>query len=309
MQKEIIAALADKLPAVMRWAGSIARELRKHNIEVTGKTSGSVFTDALTLADLTVQDLIVNAMRDLDPLFLKCKIEAEEITGDLNRFAESADLTISLDPIDGTKQFRDRTGNGYSVMLHLRNADDVLYSLVYLPEQGASGGWVEVREGTIRCGADNYFCTAREALDALEPIDPAARPDSLKMYLIGFQQRDPECAEMVTNIGLQGFAPDDMPDSIYPLLASGEFGGSLIHSPNIYDFPVSLHIARQLGGDAIWVHNGESVHFKETWMDERADMLRLPGIVACSANKETLIKLAALAKDWNPNRYDTEPGS
>ncbi|MBL4884366.1 MAG: inositol monophosphatase [Planctomycetaceae bacterium] len=305
MQNEIIDALAEKVPAVMRWAGSIARELRQHNIAVTGKTSGSVFTDALTLADLTVQDLLVNAMRDLDPLFLKCKIEAEETTGDLNRFAESADLTISLDPIDGTKQFRDQTGNGYSVMLHLRNATDVLYSLIYLPEQGPSGGWVEVREGLIRCGADNYACDAREALNSLEPVSPEARPDSPNIYLIGFQDRDPICAEMVTKIGLKGFAPDDMPDSIYPLLGSGEFGGSLIHSPNIYDFPVSLHIARQLGGDAIWVHNSEPVHFKETWMDDRADMLRLPGIVACSANRETLKKLAQLAKNWNTNRYDT----
>jgi len=304
MQNELISALSEKLPAVMRWAGSIARELRKHNIEITGKTSGSVFTDALTLADLTVQDLIINAMRDLDPLFLKCKIEAEETTGDLERFATESDLTLSLDPIDGTKQFRDKTGNGYSVMLHLRNQSDVVYSLIYLPEQGSTGGWVEVSAEFIRCGKDDCSITAREALDALEPIDPQTRPDSPNIYLIGFQQRDPECAEMVTQIGLKGFAPDQMPDSIYPLLASGKFGGSLIHSPNIYDFPVSLHIARKLGGDAVWVHHGESVHFKETWMDDRADMLRLPGIVACSANRETLKKLANLAKDWNPNRYD-----
>ncbi len=303
MQNELITALSEKLPAVLRWAGSLARELRKHNIEITGKTSGSVFTDALTLADLTVQDLIVNAMRDLDARFLQCKIEAEETTGDLERFATESDFTLSLDPIDGTKQFRDKTGNGYSVMLHLRNVSDVLYSLVYLPEQGPSGGWVEVCDGMIRCGRDDCSKTAREALNSLEPIDSATRPDSPNIYLIGFQHRDPECAEMVTEIGLKGFAPDEMPDSIYPLLASGEFGGSLIHSPNIYDFPVALHIARTLGGDAIWVHNGESVHFKQTWMDDRADMLRLPGIVACSANRETLQQLAKLAKDWNRNRY------
>ena len=46
-------------------------------------------------------------------------------------------------------------------------------------------------------------------------------------------------------------APDDMPGSIYPLIASGEFEGSLIHTPNVYDFPVSLHIVRQLGGDDV----------------------------------------------------------
>jgi 3'(2'), 5'-bisphosphate nucleotidase len=94
-----------------------------------------------------------------------------------------------------------------------------------------------------------------------------------------------------------------MPGAIYPLLASGEFGGSLIHSPNVYDFPVSLHIARTLGGDAVWVHNGRSVHFRDLWLDERADMLRLPGIVACAVNRRILATLVDLARDWNPNRY------
>ena len=85
--------------------------------------------------------------------------------------------------------------------------------------------------------------------------------------------------------------------------ADGRFGGSLIHSPNIYDFPVSLQIARILGGDAVWVHDGQSVHFDELWMDDRADMLRLPGIVACSANHQTLETLVELACDWSRERY------
>ena len=85
--------------------------------------------------------------------------------------------------------------------------------------------------------------------------------------------------------------------------ADGHFGGSLIHSPNIYDFPVSLQIARILGGDAVWVHDGQSVHFDELWMDQRADMLRLPGIVACSANRQTLETLVELARDWSRQRY------
>jgi 3'(2'), 5'-bisphosphate nucleotidase len=51
------------------------------------------------------------------------------------------------------------------------------------------------------------------------------------------------------------------------------------------------------------VHNGRSVHFRETWLDERANMLRLPGIVACAVNRDVLQTLAKLARDWNPNRY------
>ena len=301
---ELIDALATKMPPVMRWAGSIARELRKHNVAITGKSSGSAMTDALTLADLTVQDLVVNALRDLDSRFLDCRIEAEEGTGDLDRFSHSSDLVLSLDPIDGTKMFRDKTCNGYAVMLHLRNRETVLYSLIYLPERGRQGSWVEVRDQQVRCGEDHWSQPALEALRSITPIDPAMRPDSPQIYLIGFQQRDGQCAQAVTDIGLQGVAPDDMPCSIYPLLATGEFGGSLIHSPNVYDFPVALHIARALGGDAIWVHNQQPVHFGEMWLDDRADMLRLPGIVATSTNQETLHRLAELAQNWNTNRYD-----
>ncbi|MEZ6060006.1 MAG: hypothetical protein R3C19_06565 [Planctomycetaceae bacterium] len=94
-----------------------------------------------------------------------------------------------------------------------------------------------------------------------------------------------------------------MPGSIYPFMATGEYAGSLIHSPNIYDFPVSMHIARVLGGDAVWVHNRESVHYRELWLDDRADMLRFPAIVACSEHHEVLDRLCDLAADWNPVRY------
>ncbi|MGV2335463.1 MAG UNVERIFIED_CONTAM: hypothetical protein LVR18_15580 [Planctomycetaceae bacterium] len=59
-----------------------------------------------------------------------------------------------------------------------------------------------------------------------------------------------------------------MQGSIYPLMASGVYIGSLIHSPNIYDFPVSMHIARVRGGDALWVHNREPVHYRSLWLDE-----------------------------------------
>ncbi|QDT53652.1 Inositol monophosphatase family protein [Caulifigura coniformis] len=299
----VIAALRQHAPPLMRWAGAIAKRLRQFNIALTGKHSGNANTDALTLADLTVQELLVAGLRDAAPVLKSCRIEAEETTGDLAAFATESPLVISLDPIDGTKQFRDHTGNGYAVMLHLRNRETVLYSLVYAPEMGPEGTWVEAYDGVVKCGADNFQVTAGELLASLPNITPATRPDSPAMYLIGFQKRDVECARAVTKAGLKGFAPDEMPGSIYPLLATGDFGGSLIHSPNIYDFPVSLHIARVLGGDAVWVHNGQPVNFDEMWMDDRADMLRLPGIVACAVNRSSLKTLCELAKDWNPVRY------
>lgn len=299
----VITALSVYLPPVMRWAGGIAKRMRKYNIGLGGKTSGSALTDALTLADLTVQELLVAALRDLDPIFRHCRIEAEETTGDLHLFPKEAELTISLDPIDGTKQYRDRTGDGYAVMLHLRSKETVLYSLVYIPEKGEHGSWFECGDGSLRCGPDDPLRPAGDVLRSLPDIQRDSMPPSKNIYVIGFQQRDVLAAKKVTETGLVGVAPDDMPGSIYPLLATGEFIGSLIHSPNVYDFPVSLQIARHLGGDAVWVHSGQPVNFSETWLDDRADMLRLPGIVACSPNPQVLATLCALAKSWNTDRY------
>lgn len=297
-------ALMTHMPPVLRWCGAVAMRLRQFNIALGGKSSGSALTDALTLADLTVQEIIVSALRDTDPIFRGCRIEAEEENGDLARFATDSPFTIAIDPIDGTKQYRDKTGNGYCCMLSLRTVGTLHYSLVYVPEAGPTGRWVQAVGNTVVCGPDD---PSRPACDVLRSLPASTRHESPrpnKIYLIGFQTADPERAQLVSETGLEGVAPDDMPGSIYDLMASGEFAGSLIHTPNVYDFPVSLQIARILGGDSVWVQNGQPVNFSELWTDERADMLRLPGIVATSPYPDVLAKLVPLAKDWNPQRYN-----
>lgn len=300
---ELTTALSTHLPAVMRWGGSVAKRMRQFNIALSGKHSGSSNTDALTLADLTVQELLVGALRDCHPIFRQCRIEAEETTGDLARFATDAEYTLALDPIDGTKQYRDKTGNGYSIILTLRTPTDLHYSLVFVPESGPDGAWVEVCGDRIVCGPDDPSRPAVDVLRAMPPITNANRPSSKKIYLIGFQQYDQAKADLVTATGLEGVAADNCPGALYELLARGDYGGSLIHSPNVYDFPASLEISRVLGGDSLWVHNSEPVNFHELWMDERASMLRLPGIVATSPDRAILKTLCNLAKDWNPIRY------
>ncbi len=210
---------------------------------------------------------------------------------------------LAIDPIDGTKQYRDRTGNGYAVMLHLRNRETVLYSLVFVPESSANGTWVEVRDGDVSCGPDDPGRPADEVLKAISPVSRQRLNDSKKIYVIGFQQHDAERARDVTSAGLEGHTAETMAGCIYELRAKGQFAGALVHSPNVYDFPVSLHLVRTLGGDAVWVHNRQPVHFRETWLDERARMIRLPGIVACCTDRRMLDTLCTLARDWNPKRY------
>ncbi len=301
--QQLTDALTTHLPPIMRWAGTVARRIRKFNIAVESKSSGSANTDALTIADLSVQELIVSCLRDTDPIFRQCRLQGEESTGDFERFAGEAPYSIVIDPIDGTKGYRDRQGNAYSVILSLQTPETVEYSLVYVPEEGEQGSWVYACGDIVATGPDDTRRSASEVVRALPPIIPAQRATSKKIYLIGYQQRDAEKAQLVTDAGLEGVLAENMGGCHYWTFARGEVTGSLIHSPNIYDFPVGMHIARILGGDAVWVHNREPVHLRETWLDERADMERLPGIVACSADRGVLNTLCELAQDWNPVRY------
>lgn len=299
----ITAALSETLPSVMRWCGAVAKRLRQFDISVDGKSSGNANTDALTLADLSVQEILVAAMRDADPILKQCRMEGEESTGDMALFSSDAGLAIAIDPIDGTKQYRDRSGNGYSIIVHLHDDETPYYSLVFAPEMGQTGTWVEVIGDTIRCGADDVSQPARQVLDAMPNLARNRTPGKSGIYLIGFQDQDAARARMVDELGLGGRTSDEMNGSIYPLMATAEYAGSLIHSPNIYDFPVSMHIARLLGGEAVWAHNKKPVHYRDLWMDDRADMLRFPAIVACSEDPKINQQLCELAQHWNQIRY------
>ena len=300
---EPIDVLAAELPRVVRWAGALARQLRRHDIAVGGKHSGSADTDALTLADLSVQEILVAALRDMGPTVRRCRIEAEEGTGDLGRFAAESEWVLAIDPIDGTREYRDRIGHRYAVMLHARTAETLHYSLVFLPEEGENGTWLEVRGDRIVLGPDDPARAARAVLDALAPVAPDRRPASRRILVSGFLRREVERARAVSDAGLDGVLGGATPGSLYPLMASGYLGGALFHTPNVYDFPVCMHVARALGGDAVWVHDGTPANFRRTWRDERANMLRLPGIVACASDRRVISTLVGVARDWSAERY------
>ena len=300
---ELIGLLAAELPRAVRWAGALARQLRGHDIAIGGKHSGSADTDALTLADLAVQELLVAALRDMGPTVRRCRIEAEEGTGDLARFATESEWVVAIDPVDGTREYRDRIGRRYAVMLHARTAETIHYSLVFLPEEGAHGTWLEVRGDRIVLGPDDPARAARAVLDALTPVTPDHRTGSRRILVSGFLGREAERARAVSDAGLDAVLGTATPGSLYPLMTSGYLAGALFHTPNVYDFPVCMHVARALGGDAVWVHDGTPANFRRTWRDERANMLRLPGIVACASDRRVIPTLVDVARDWSAERY------
>ena len=304
---DLVAVLSTNLPPVFRWGGAVAKQLRNHDIALGGKASGFADTDALTLADLSVQELLVAALRDMGSEVRRCRIEAEEACGDLARFAREGDWTLGIDPIDGTRDYRDRTGNGYSVMLHLRSPDTIAYSLVYLPEDGAEGTWVEASPHGIVVGPDDHGRPARAALDALPPAERVRRPGSLRILVSGFRDGVAARSREIAATGMEGVLGDETGGSLFPLLARGDLAGAVYHTPNVYDFPVCVHLARRLGGDAVWAHDGRPMDFRSVWRDERSSMLRVPGIVVCAVDPAMIPPLVDVARRWSPQRYDSTP--
>jgi len=303
MQEFVVTALSVHMPNVMRWAGGIARLLRQHQISLAGKGTGSAGTDALTLADLSLQEMIVAALRDCDPIFRHCSIDAEETTGDLHLFPDNAPLTIGIDPIDGTRKYRDHAGHGYSIMLHLRNKTEVVYSLVFIPELGPAGWWVEAVGDRIVCGPDDPGRRAEDVLRSLPAISVPAHPVSKTIYVNGFRSNEQEVVNRLRQAGLNGLMSDELPSCPYDLIAKGELAGVLLHSPNVYDFPVILHLMQIIGGQGVFVRDRHAVNFRDLWLDPKASMRRLRGIVACATNSADLQVLCDLSQDWHSDRY------
>ena len=304
MSQDLLDILAANVPSVARWAGAIARQLRGRDIVLGGKQSGIASADALTLADLALQELLVAALRDMGPIVRACRLEAEESSGDLHAFATDGDVVIGLDPIDGTLMYRDQTGNGYAVMLHVRTPDTILYSLVYLPEAAPQGLWLEARDRRIVLGPDDTRQTARAVLDALPPLTAGSRSESRRVVLSDLFAGDDAVTRAVIAAGFEPVFGARLLDSVFTVLARGDVAGVITHTPNVYDFPVAAHIARLLGGDAVWARTGRPIDFRSIWYDERSRALRLPGIVVYAADRRVVQSLVEIARNWNPERYD-----
>jgi len=160
-----------------------------------------------------------------------------------------------------------------------------------------------VRDGRIVLGPDVASHAARAALDSLPPVAADQLRERRRILVSGFLGHERERAGAVSATGLEGVLGSETPGSLYPIMARGYLGGALFHTPNVYDFPVCMHIARALGGDAVWVRDGRPVDFGSLWLDERSNMLRLPGIVACAIDRRVMATLVDVARDWSDVRY------
>ncbi|MBI3966729.1 MAG: inositol monophosphatase [Chloroflexi bacterium] len=291
----VTTAILAELPPVIRWTASVQRLLRSLPIGLDGKASGHEATDALTIADLTSQTLLLSCLRDGSPLFRQCRLYAEEESELVDLFARSGELVIGLDPLDGTQAYRDGLSADYAIILTLRNDETVLLSLLFLPEEGAAGSWLVVRDGDVYFGPDDLEKDAVRSvreLPRLVPSEPGRR-----VYLSSFAWRDPAFADQVRTSGYEPVGGGDR--NLWLKMALGEVTGAVVDTPNVYDFPAGLHVARVRGGDGVWLPSRERVHFRDLWWDERAKCVRLHGLVAFATEPAVLADLTEIASDWS----------
>ena len=109
--------------------------------------------DPVTLADLKVNEMIINGINKNYKNFGWDILSEENVKDRLNCFETKSDWCWVLDPLDGTKDFIQGTGN-YAMHLALNYKQKPLIGVVLIPEKNQlwiSNGrksWCESRDGT-----------------------------------------------------------------------------------------------------------------------------------------------------------------
>ena len=118
-------------------------------------------TDPVTIADLEVNDLILNGMQKKYPNISWKYLSEENAKIDLNNCDIDSKWVWILDPLDGTKDFIQGTGN-YAMHFALNYENQPSIGVVLIPDNDElwiSNGenvWCERRDGSIR-GSDFFL--------------------------------------------------------------------------------------------------------------------------------------------------------
>lgn len=116
----------------LRQAASIARSLEGRVANRPKAGEASAIKAALTIADTAAQEALLIPLLERFP---QLRLEAEEDTPSVSRFAASSDALVVIDPIDGTLRFYLEAQGPYAVMIGLAIAGRYEASLVALPRE------------------------------------------------------------------------------------------------------------------------------------------------------------------------------
>lgn len=243
-------------------AGDFALRLQDQLPQRDAK-DGNAWTSVLTDADMGVQHYIeAVVLAELG----HCGFYGEEAEHSFNTkyFPRQFDYMLSLDPINGTRLYRDGTAN-FDIILSLSRGGELLASMCYLPAF------------RVFYGADRYneaFLASAQTMNVREPITLNNRSMSLAVYQgQAFSARLP--AEVEVFDLLKDYDADDVRCDLNSVFTN-ELGGFLIIDTPLLDVGATAFILSRCGGLAS-LPDGSDGHFFDQF-----DARREARLLACA---------------------------
>lgn len=127
---DVIGIARFRIEPVLLEAGVVAWEMQARAQSLRGKDTGNAAADALTNADLAVQELILEAV--LKTPLKAAKSACEEDTALVAQLAGEEELWLGIDPINNTKEYQ-RGGKFWNLIFQIHGPEMPLYTFTYYP--------------------------------------------------------------------------------------------------------------------------------------------------------------------------------
>ena len=227
--------------------------------------------DPVTLADLKVNDLIIKRINEVYPAVNWGFLSEEGIKDELIEKSEKSDWLWVLDPLDGTKDFIQGTGN-FAMHLALNYRNRPYLGIVLIPEKNelwfsnGTKSWCEKRDGTFK---KSCLSKVEKIRDLTLVSSKNHRNEILELLIKKIQFRK---TIAMGSIGCKVASIVSGESDIYISLSLP--GKS---SPKDWDFAAPEAILRTAGGSITTLDNEELTYNKSDFSHE--------GIIIATGNK------------------------
>ncbi len=240
--ERVIQILNDVLPETLEEAGKEGIRIQEKGTDIksSSKTAtGNEAIDLVTEADLALQSIILSKL--LRTELRRCIVMAEEDTKEVTQFTGEEDICITLDPVNGTKRFRDGS-MAWEIVVGARDARQALFTCSHSPRLGY----------TIRIDEDNGiqedgqlpFSGNEQKKVMARRFDELLEEHQVLKYF--FAEQDLEIVKEDAPIPeINGRAGRNI------AFVGGNLKGILIRNANVYDGILPVHFAKHSGGRVI----------------------------------------------------------
>lgn len=254
-------------------------ETRKNMVVVEEKSDG----DSATIADVKIGEIFDTKLPQLLPNSIV--IQEESFNEDTYNLALKTKYVWVVDPIDGTKAFRDTTNSEWCVGVCLLEDFNPILSLVYIPEKWLNKTYL-ISANKYRDGIHNYGKEFNQL-------------NSLKDYkYVSHIHRDTERNEIEKRIAEQ-FANNETIRAYAGHSTLAQFAEVAIDTnkvftrrgANIWDIIQGAYLIQKNGGD-VFYENGENIFpLNPKILQFKDNHLIMPFTIACCNDiKEKIIK-------------------